>query len=524
MSAIYDAARVTRFNRIRGDLGGSGDSHLTDQDLWNLRERAREYERNGTISKALFQRIADNVVRTGFDFQPKTGEIDVNQALKAKFDDWANDKNKSDSAGKFTFSKLTQINLASMLRDGDYFNVLHRGKARGTKTLRGTIQGLEGDRCVSPGSKVNNTIEQSKSNSSNPNIILGVEVDAMNRPEAYHFTRHPSRTLTSSKRQIKRTAARFDDGSPQVLHMFDPDRYSMTRSVSGLVQAFDLIEKIEDSNFAELVRLQISGCVAMFLGQHVDTETRSTLKFGPQETVNVDSSNTDTLEEFRPGMVVHGRPGETLEGFSPNIPNAEFLPFTRRILRMIAMEFGIPYELLMLDTTDTTFHGYRGVLVEARKRFQWLQQILKWNFLNPSANWIINIFLEDDDELADLVLKAKVNPFEYTFQSPGFPYVDPLKDVMADALAIASNLISPSEAVARQGGVYSEVIRQKIEDMALAILLAIEAAQEITDKTKVEVDYRLLLNTDLPRGVTVNFQNNDDIDESSSGNGGNSNG
>ncbi len=60
MSAIYDAARVTRFNRIRGDLGGSGDSHLTDQDLWNLRERAREYERNGTISKALFQRIADN--------------------------------------------------------------------------------------------------------------------------------------------------------------------------------------------------------------------------------------------------------------------------------------------------------------------------------------------------------------------------------------------------------------------------------------------------------------------------------
>ena len=69
-----------------------------------------------------------------------------------------------------------------------------------------------------------------------------------------------------------------------------------------------------------------------------------------------------------PAMILRGRPGEKIEGFSPAMPNAEWFPYWRQLVRILGQHLGLSLEQMLFDTENTTFHGYRGALLEAQRK------------------------------------------------------------------------------------------------------------------------------------------------------------
>jgi capsid protein len=250
----------------------------------------------------------------------------------------------------------------------------------------------------------------------------------------------------------------------------------------------------EDVNFAKLVQQQVVSCIAAFITSERD------LQWGAREEQSESDGSTTTLEELTPGLVHRLRPGESLESFSPNVPSPEFMHHVRLIVRLIGGCIGMPLELVMLDTTDTTFHGYRGVLQQARKGFERRQQLIVSCFHRPVVTHLLQQWA-----LEDPALRRNKNLLRHSWTAPGFPYVDPKVDAQADQIRMRSCLASPRRIHAEQGASWDDVQVEIVDDMGSAIEKALTKAKELNDKFPDEdnpVTWREVLNLDNPAGNT----------------------
>lgn len=476
MRSDYSAAKSSRYKRRRtGYLltGSSGDYHYRNVfDYLRIMEYARDMDRNDSIVGQMIDRAVLNTVQDGLTPDPKTPDLELNKALKARFEDWAEDPGQCDVAAGMTFTDQQELVLRHMLVDGDIFSL---------PLDTGQLQLVEAHRLRTPtGTK--------------RNVICGILLDDLRKPVEYWICKDdvdPFKPLTLVG-DVEKIGAFDADGNPQVHHIKNPKRVTQTRGMSALAPVFDFLGMHEDLQFAKLVQQQVASCIAIVRNREANWKPGGIDPYGAQGTEMWDSAKR-LVEDIAPGMELRGLPGEKIEGFSPNVPNAEFFQQMRTILQIIGINLGLPLVLLLMDASDTNFSGWRGAVDQARMGFRRNQRALIDHFHTPVYRWKLRQFSAEDRGFRTALAKHGKHFFDHQWNAPRWPYIQPLQDAQADQLRQQSLLASPRRIHHERNQEWNEIIDESIEDNGSAIEKAITKAKAIAENTGEKITWREVL-------------------------------
>jgi len=501
LRADYNIAKRGRFRRKRKGVSTSGrtaDWHYrAEGDYLYAMETARDCYRNDTVVGQGVRRAVDNVIQDGIRFDPQTGNEKLNVYLLAKWNRWASDKNQCDISGRLDFHGMEWLVLLQTIVDGDVFALLPDTPQ---------VQLIEGHRCRTP------------SNTKMP-VVHGVRLDEWRKPVEYWFTKDdlsPNRQLARVSDCVKYGATN-EDGTPAVLHVYRPDRVSQTRGITAFAPAIDSMGMGDDLFFAQLVKAQVASCYAIFReydGSAVFAGGSNPDERGAESTDTWSDGTSRNLEGIAPGMEIFGRPGEKLQGFSPNVPNQEFFSHAMLILTFVAINLDLPLAVLLLDPSKTNFSGWRGAIDQARITFRRIQRWMTGCFHRPVYEWKLRQWLdpessEFDETLARLVASAgEADLFAHRWNPPTWAYIEPLKDASGDLIRVRNALISPRRLHAERGRDWDEIAREIVEDNAAAIRMARQTAGKLNQEFEgdgQDVHWRELISLPTPDGVNISL-------------------
>jgi hypothetical protein len=298
-----------------------------------------------------------------------------------------------------------------------------------------------------------------------------------------------------------------ETGRRVILQIYDPKRVSQTRGITRFAPIRNVTGMFDDLFFAKLVQAQVVSSFG-FIRQRSDPFTGgSPAQHGAQTTETQDDGTTRTVEGISPGMELTAPPGETINPFSPNVPNPEFFEHALMILTFIAVNLDIPVQVLLLDPRQTNFSGWRGAMDQAKRGFRRIQGRLARQWVRPVYQWKVLQWLAEDGELRALADQPDVEPLRLRCNLPGFPYIEPHKDAQGDSLRIQKVLTSPRRVARERGADYEELAAESVADRGLLIRLAIELAAQINkDNPEASVNWREIANFDLkamPQGKSA---------------------
>lgn len=497
----YAANQPSRFRRTRTHLGGTADAHYAAEfRFWELREYARDMDRNDLIVGQMIDRAVENILGPGLQLHPTTGDPKLDLELWERWDEWSSTPSLCDLAKKRPFSELARLGLRHVFIDGDSFGVVRQGPESPI------VQFLEGDRCSSPDNLADDIIHGIELNYDTDEVLAYLFTKALPGTRKQHIRRTP---LSKDSADVIRIPAFNSEGDPNVLHLYRPKRLTQTRGVTSLAPCFDILGMFEDVQLAKVVQQQMVSCVAAFITREHDYQ------LGNRERQNNEDGTEKVLEELAPGLIMRLRTGEKLESFNPNVPNPEFFHHVRLMIRLIGGNVGMPLELVLLDTTDTTFHGYRGVLQQARKGFEVVQKRFPQMLHTPVYKACLRRWLP---ELGIRTKKLKRKLASHYWQAPGWPYVDPKTEAEADKIRLKNGMVSPRRYHMEQGNDWDDVKRELVEDYGSAIELAVAEAERLNTKFKAalkeqpQITWREILHLDNPTGNTRAVKEQEELD------------
>lgn len=436
----YDAAAKSRLRRPQ--TASSADQDLLG-DLDEIRKNSRAMVRDDSAAAALVRVLEDNVVGTGLVpqmmVQPLEGVISDSQASdwnRSIEQIWAESSKQLDASENDSFEALQRQAFRTIVVDGEaLLNRIYVDPAKSdVRRLLGTCyETVDVDRLEDP-------------NAFESDIRGGVELGDRGNARAYWVRpRHPDEFMMRWKtdrlrRNEPERIPRYADGRPKVLHLFRRDRAGQTRGVPFFAPCFALVEAMNDMLETELQAARAASKFCAFIKKSMDANGLS--REDGEWHENLESAQINYLNE-----------GEDFVPYTPNRPGNNFEPFVVRVMRSICAALGLPYELVMKDFGGMNYSNARVALLETRRGFVVLQQLLIDKLCEPVLHAVIH----------EAVVTRKVamprgylvNPalFQKAYwQPPAWGWVDPVKEVESSRLAIENSLSSPQAEAARQGG------------------------------------------------------------------------
>ena len=494
--ADYDMSRESRFIRRRTGLaprGGGADFHYrTEEFYYRDIEKARDMDRNDAIVGQTIDRAVANIVQDGFSLDVRTGDQSLDLELWNRWQAWTSSPDECDMAGEFTWQDIERHVMRSMLLDGDMVAL---------GTAGGQLQLIEAHsiQTITP----------------QPNTFLGVTRDDYGRRNQYWYSADKRdggvlAVVGNQKETAVPIQVRDEDGNRVLFHIYNPRRVNQTRGVTALAPIFSVAGMFEDINFAKLVQQQVVSCFAIFRKRNPIAgggPLPSTSGYGLPET-EATGAGTRYIENIGPGMEIIGGEGEELQGFSPNVPNAEFFSHVKLMLQIIGVNLGLPLCLVLMDGSETNFSGWRGAVDEARKGFKANQTNLQNRLHRPVYEFKVRQWIAEDRALAAAARTEGINIFGHKWNAPTWQYIDPVKDAQGDALRIQNALTSPRRLHAEGGRDWEEVADEIVQDMSYAVQLAKQRAAVINTQYKdgAPVHWRELISLPMPAGLQMTMQ------------------
>jgi capsid protein len=227
---------------------------------------------------------------------------------------------------------------------------------------------------------------------------------------------------------------------------------------------------------------------------------------GERETETLGDGSTRVIEGVAPGMEVFAQPGETIKGWTPNIPQPGFFEHAKLILTFIAINLGLPLHVFLLDPERTNFSGWRGAIDQARLGFRQLQRWLISSFHRPVYQWKVRQWLAEDAVLQRIGQEnPKLNLLGHRWQPRAWKYIEPLKD-SGDHLLQWRNAMTPGRRIAAERGLgdYADLVREITEDNARLIRSAKQTADQLNKEfPDLNVSWREVACLPTPDGVKL---------------------
>lgn len=436
----YDSGNSDRLNA--GWTVVNAPAEQTNQPFRDtIRARARDLEQNSDIAEAVISPFERNVVGTGIVAQAKvkkdSGEEDekTNIAIEDYWNEWQHKEN-CDITGQQSFQELQEMAMRRLKVDGGIIFL----KVWTKDGLM--LQAKEVD-------ELDTSLNSLPVNGNR--VINGVEVNRYGKPVAYHLKEYTPDGYWSG--ESKRIDAK------RIIFLWKKQRPSQVREVSQLARTLPRVRDVNEFTEALSVKERILACLAVFI-----TKTRPTT---PGRGTKVDSKSGYMARTMSPGMIQELQPGEQVTAVSPNGSSSSAKDFVGIQQRFAGSGQGLSYEAVSRDMSQVNYSSARQGLLEDQRTYAMWQKFLVEHFCREIYKEVIT----------EAVLSGKLNLpgffgnekkyLAHEWITPGWSWIDPLKEVKANEIALDTGQDTLANICAQRGLDWREVIVQRAKEKEL---------------------------------------------------------
>lgn len=403
---------------------------MTVFDRMETTRKMRWLELNAGLIRQVLSDMAMYTVGAGIMPQAQTGDEAWDDESEEYFAKWG--ARSCDITGRFSFFEVQHICCRLMDRDGEVFIIKTRGP-RGEPRL----QIIESHRVGNPSSQ-----------SVPPDMVDGILFGPYGQPQAYNVIRSDG-----SSRLVPANA---------VIHLFEPELASGARaysplqhSINNLIDTLELLslERLAAKTASDITRT-ITRENPQFDGSEADFQA-----FGmrPQDYT---ANGTDPTEAstFIGGKILSLAPGEKLESFQSNRPNATFTGFLEHLTRD-SLAGVLPYEFVH-DPSKAGGASVRLIIAKADRKFSHRQSIMIQRFLMPVWGYVIGTAIKED------YLRSHDKWAHVAWTTPKRVTVDAGKESMANRNDIKAGIKSLSQHYLELGLDPKKMMREAFAEKA----------------------------------------------------------
>jgi len=452
----YEGASRDRMRGSWTPSGASADEVLLDE-LSDLRERSRYLVRNDGIASGVDRTMTNNIVGTGIAPQSRVdkrslgmSDEDAEEFQRTAERIWEKWEPHADRLGRMSFWEMQNLVMSQILVNGDVI-VLNQMIERPYRPYSFALNVIEADRLATPSDKTGDK-----------SIRKGVEIDEAGEPVAYWICKyHPGDTTyrrsTRGSDEFIRIPARNQYGRLNVLHLYHVKRPGQSRGEPFFAPVIAIFKNLCDYMDAELVAAKVSACFSVF----VKKENAEEFTVSGADETQLDGKR---LEEIEPGMIEYLNPGESIDGFNPQRPGAQFDVFVEKCLRFIGASLGLPYELIFKDFSKTNYSSARAALLEARKMFRCEQKFISEKLCQPAYENLLDEAVLRGELVAEDYFDRRSDYTRARWIAPGWGYIDPTKEISAAKDAVKGNISTLADECAAHGKDWEEVLEQRARE------------------------------------------------------------
>ncbi len=458
MLSTYKAAghnRATRDWRARS----SSANQAVVPDAPTLTARARQMVRDDAYAASYRRAVVRNVVGRGVTPAAAARGPDapdgsagplldgLNRQLDALWYDWTRRPAWLDLEGRRSFWRMQRWAISEYAQVGECFVIRHvRPDLAGPRRPGLILQCLEAEQ-----------LDTSRLEHQGNQVVGGVEVDAHGRALAYWFwDTHPDdRWRRPSQWQSVRVPASV------VCHVMDPERVQQVRGASPMASALLRMRDLGEYDYAQLLAAKAEACIGLLIKAPQRPGDAVGLALPPGQSTT-DAAGNDELAA-QPLMVAHLKEGEDVTGFTPQRPGGMYEPFTRTQLRAAAAGVGISYEQIARDFSQGTYSSQRQGMLEDRREFRAMQQMLVEQLCMPIWDDFVLTALVGGLVAAPLADRAAdtLDRLAYArWRGDGWPWIDPAKEATGIREKLALGLTTLENEAAEQGEDWRELADQ----------------------------------------------------------------
>jgi lambda family phage portal protein len=483
--ATYEAAD---HDRLRGEKwlpSRLSSNDAIGSELETLIERAQDLYRNDCYAASAINGRVDNVIGGGIRPQSrvvaKRGIItpaqaeEFNRQAESLFHKWARLERWED--------KQRQLERCNGIYGESWLHMADNDDPQKPVTL--SVQVIHPQRIPLHSIDPRNGLQSRR---------LGMRLNSAGEPIAAFITR----TLPNDSHayDLSETEVSLDD----LLHCYEETTPGQLRGVPWLTPAMGKLKDLKDFVHANLIAEQVAACYSAFVSGVTDPMALA-------EQARVRSN----LEDMAPGAIQYLAEGEAVTFSDPARPGTTLAPYVEWALHGVAASLRYPYELLAKQFTNN-FSGGRLALIDGRITFKiWQSCLIERVFRKVWSRFIDQCVFQGALQVDLLKYEQNRDHFlQHQWIPPGWPWVDPEKEVRADVQAIEAGLQTQTESLAARGRDFDETLNQIEREM-----------RQKADMEARMVEYRKeigLDQSDIPDDPQDNSQDDEQNDTAGFGN------
>lgn len=450
--AAQSVARYSDFDTSEG----SADTELSI-GLQKVRAKARSLGRNSSSMKRYIHLMQVNVVGPGgFHYQCRVRKQDatLDTSLNSRVENaWFAFCQSPMANKKHKMRDLDRLAMASICRDGEFFAEYIYDLSFSKFADGLAIHPIEADML----DHTLNTINTANGN----RIKLGVEMDDLDTPVAYwFFTSHPGDfgwTVNNAKNRHRRIPAE------RIIHVYDELRVGQSRGEPPTSSVVNTIKMLDGYREAEVTGRRVMAAQGGFIETEIGAASNIDALADGTET---DDEDSDLVMSLEPGTYRSLKPGQSFKVANPGGSVTDFADFDTQLKKDISMGVNISNMSLGMEVGGVSYSGGRTVTIEDRDTYKSMQVFIIDNLKEPIfKEWLKMHLLRPDAQIPPS--KGPAILFNSTFRGRGWDWVDPAKDIKANAEALRTRQTSLSRIAADRGMDVTDLILEIKSDEEL---------------------------------------------------------
>jgi lambda family phage portal protein len=449
---MYAAAQTSRLTQdLITSITSQNAEHLSSAVI--LRSRMRQQERDNSWMGKILSILDNNIIGAEgikLEMKVRTPRGKLDSDTNAKVEEAWRKNMRRENAG--VTRMLNGVELQSLAcrawkRDGA---IIFRKRPSYRNDFAFAIEPIEIDRLDHNYNSPQNGIKNE--------VRFGIEFDGFWSPLAFHIlTRHPGEVFS-----FMQTGPRYRERVPadEIITLWSTLRageYLGLPTMTGVIKPLNMLDKYSE---AEVIAAYMASCKGGFFE-----------KTNPDAQYKGDGvdSQGNTVTDLSPGQFEELDPNITFKPYDPTHPTDAYPEFVKSQLRQIASGAGVPYNDLANDLEGVNFSSIRSGLIEARFGYMKDQVTIADQFMRPwFESWLPYAILSG--QLKVDIMRLQAIKDGACWKGRRWPWVDPMKDVEANVLAIQSGLTSRGRVISENedGADIEEIFEELAEEKEMA--------------------------------------------------------
>ena len=421
--------------------GRAEDINVMSRDT--IRHRARDLERNADYVEAAILAMERNVVGSGIRLDCKLEDTELEQKIENLWERWCHAEN-CDVTGRLCFCEILKMAVRRMMVDGGLLLV---ATYTGNKNFPLQLQIKEVD-------ELNSGILFHGKNQ----VVGGVEINASNRPVAYHFTVYDVNGETGKTVRIP---------ADRVIYLNRIKRTSQVREVSSFANVLSRLRDLNQFLNAVSVKERMLACLAVFV-----KKVNAAMGLGRNQ--KVDKETGAKKRKLSPGMIMELDAGDEIQVVNPSGQASNAKDMVSILLRAVSSAMGLSYEAISRDMSQSNYSSARQNLIEDRETYKEWQHYLSEHLCRKVYHWWLDSCVMAGGLSIPDYFSAPEKYTECQWIAKGMSWIDPAKEANANRIAMATYQTTLEEVAAEQGKDWREILAQRAKEEKLMKELGLE--------------------------------------------------